>query len=107
MQNDETPLVLAAKGRNYVIQELLLGRGADVNWADQAGMTALHYESAHGDSEAVKLLLAFGADPNPVDVVSDSSLFGANPFPHNQLVLLVRFLHQQQKEKKKSIHKKG
>ena len=68
--------MLAAKGRNFVIQELLLGRGADVNWADQAGMTALHYESAHGDSEAVKLLLAFGADPNPVDVVSDSLSFG-------------------------------
>ena len=72
-QNAETPLLLAAKGRNYVVQELLLGRGADADRADQAGVTALHHEAGHGDHEAVRLLLAHGADPNPADVVSHLS----------------------------------
>jgi hypothetical protein len=68
-QNFETPLILAAKGRNYIVQELLLGRGADVTRADVTGMTAMHYESGHGDAEAVKLLLAHSADPNARDMV--------------------------------------
>ena len=63
-------MLLAAKGRNYIIQELLLSRGADVSKADQGGMTSLHYESGHGDAEAVKLLLSHGADPNVMDIVS-------------------------------------
>ncbi|XP_076440346.1 LOW QUALITY PROTEIN: uncharacterized protein LOC143279908 [Babylonia areolata] len=73
-ENGETPLHLAAKGRNYVIQELLLGRGANVNVADEGGMTALHYESGHGDSEAVKLLLSYGADPNAADLMGRTPL---------------------------------
>jgi len=41
---------------------VLLSQGADVNAADQSGLTALHAAAAMGRTEAVRLLVESGAD---------------------------------------------
>ncbi|KAK3089451.1 hypothetical protein FSP39_003713 [Pinctada imbricata] len=62
-----TPLIRAAKGRNYVIQQLLLTYGADPKSKDAAGLSALHYIAENGDVESLKLLLAHGASMDAKD----------------------------------------
>ena len=46
------------------VVELLLGRGADVNKADDKGETALFWASYNGHVKVVELLLGRGADVN-------------------------------------------
>ena len=40
---DETPLLAAVKYSKFAMAELLLARGANPNFQDSKGMTALHY----------------------------------------------------------------
>ena len=44
--------------------KILLENGADPNIVNKSGAAAIHYASGQGDTEAVKLLLAFQANPN-------------------------------------------
>lgn len=46
------------------ITKLLLAAGADLKPMDSTGRTALHWAARHGYTEAVKVLLAAGADPD-------------------------------------------
>ena len=62
-----TPLIVAVRARNLRLVQELLGRGARVNAADQAGHTPI--QEACGfltppDLEIVRTLLAAGANPN-------------------------------------------
>jgi ankyrin repeat protein len=61
-----TPLHLASSQANSSIVEKLLGGGADVNATTTNSLaTALHLASqVVGGAESVKVLLAYGADPN-------------------------------------------
>lgn len=43
--------------------EALLAAGADLSWADGRGWTAAHAAAARGRVDALKVLLAAGADP--------------------------------------------
>ena len=59
-RHGRTPLHhAAAEGRGL---EPLLEAGADPNARDKEGKTPLHYAVAHGHSDAVKLLLEYGAE---------------------------------------------
>jgi ankyrin repeat protein len=59
-RHGRTPLHhAAAEGRGL---EPLLEAGADPNARDKDGKTPLHYAVAHGRSDAVKLLLEYGAE---------------------------------------------
>jgi ankyrin repeat protein len=58
-----TPLVLSLVKRHEALALDLLDLGADPNAAG-TGYTALHVASATGQAEAVRALLARGADPN-------------------------------------------
>jgi ankyrin repeat protein len=49
------------------VAELLLGRGADVNAADDSKLTPLHYAAWGGHVELVKLLVARKANRSPKD----------------------------------------
>lgn len=51
---------------------MVLAAGADVNGADAAGRTALHWMWGH--DRITPLLLAHGADPNTVDLEGDAPL---------------------------------
>ncbi len=64
-ENGETPLMIAARLGLTDVLEMLLDRGADPNARESKfGQTALMW--AAGNPEAVRLLLARGADPTPV-----------------------------------------
>lgn len=52
---------------NVAAARMLLAHGANPNFKDQFGQTALHYAVQMGNSELVKLLLDNKADPNAVD----------------------------------------
>jgi ankyrin repeat protein len=55
------PLHSAAAGRHYLVCELLLANGADVNATQHGGFTALMAAAQHGDQGLVDLLLRRGA----------------------------------------------
>lgn len=70
-----TPLHLAARdGRSEIIQALL-GAGAKVNQANDAGATPLHYATRHDGATA--LLLQNGADVNALDCCGRTPLHWA------------------------------
>jgi hypothetical protein len=57
-----TPLVLAAENESYSCMEELLIHGADPNFQEKQGWTALHWTAANGQLRAAGLLLAMGAN---------------------------------------------
>jgi NSS family neurotransmitter:Na+ symporter len=73
--NRATPLVLAA-GKDGILPmiKLLIGRGALVNAADQAGRTALHLCASRGDGQAAQFLIEHGADVNARDQAGETPL---------------------------------
>ncbi len=63
----ESVLVISVKQKHTKIAELLIRKGADVNYKDWSQLTALHYAAERGDICVMNLLLAKGADPNATD----------------------------------------
>ncbi|RHY79282.1 hypothetical protein DYB26_003264, partial [Aphanomyces astaci] len=60
----DEPLILACKLGHDDILQLLLARGANVNYATEMGATALHMASQKGFVGIVARLLDYGADPH-------------------------------------------
>jgi ankyrin repeat protein len=59
---DETPFLGAVKGSHFRAAEALLARGANVNFQDSHGMTALHYMlKKDSDTRHVRMLLRYNA----------------------------------------------
>ncbi|MEQ2170688.1 hypothetical protein GOODEAATRI_002853 [Goodea atripinnis] len=69
--------------------ELLLQRGASVNYQDVNGRTALSYACEKGYLDAVKILIQNGADPEILDFWGNTPLMYAAVADHN---LVVEFL---------------
>jgi ankyrin repeat protein len=75
----------------YLVDEL----GADVNWRDVGGDTALHYAAARGDNEMILYLIAKGANPKVVnragqtiaDMANGPTERGVRPFPDTLALL--------------------
>ncbi|XP_046551565.1 uncharacterized protein LOC124261265 [Haliotis rubra] len=68
-EEGRTPIILAAELRNNTVQTLLCAKHVvDVNASNKLKRTALHYESAHGDTDSVKQLLAHGTSLDTRDV---------------------------------------
>ena len=63
----------AARAGDLVAIEALLGAGAEVDAATEYGATALLFAAGQGHREAVRKLLAVGADPNVRDAFYDAS----------------------------------
>lgn len=58
---DETPFLSAVKGSHFLAAEALLERGADVNFRDSKGMTAIHYMlKKSSDKRHFQMLLRHG-----------------------------------------------
>lgn len=92
-----TPLMLAVKGHtvryvevlglpsdihvlskpetnHFKVVTVLLAQGADINYRDQQGATALMHAAQEGDSEMVEFLLKKGADSSIKDINGDTAL---------------------------------
>jgi len=69
--------------------KLLLDRGADVNRADNGGMTSLMYAANKGYEEITRLLLVKGADPNMADDDGYTALMDAAENGHKGVVELL------------------
>ncbi|MEM8583606.1 MAG: ankyrin repeat domain-containing protein, partial [Bacteroidota bacterium] len=63
-ENFFTPLMAAASEDRVDMLEVLLARGADVNYVNTEGWTALIEAADEGSYRSAQLLLAAGADPN-------------------------------------------
>jgi ankyrin repeat protein len=72
---DETPFLGAIKWSRFKAAERLLHHGADVNFQDSKGTTALHaLVKKRSDRRYVELLLRHGADPRRRDAKGVSPL---------------------------------
>jgi ankyrin repeat protein len=76
---DETPFLSAIKWSRFAAAERLLHHGANVNFRNSKGMTALHFLiKKKSDGKHIAMLLGYGADPNirnaegksPLDMVA-------------------------------------
>jgi ankyrin repeat protein len=75
----------------YLVDEL----GADVNWRDAGGDTALHYAAARGDNEMIGYLISKGANAKVVnragqtiaDMANGPTERGVRPFPDTLALL--------------------
>ncbi|XP_050396501.1 uncharacterized protein LOC126815022 [Patella vulgata] len=90
-EEGETPLIIAAKGCNYVLLKLLTEQGAKLNKTDKEGRTALHYASGHGNFDSINLLLANGANIDIKDEEGRTPLHYAVKGDHIKSVDLLVF----------------
>ncbi|KAK6195116.1 hypothetical protein SNE40_000607 [Patella caerulea] len=90
-EDGETPLIIAAKGCNYVLLKLLTENGAKLNKTDKEGRTALHYASGHGTFDSINLLLANGAKIDVKDEEGRTPLHYAVKGDHVKSVDLLVF----------------
>ena len=61
-KNGDTALIIAARGRNIDVVELLINAGADVNANNNSGDTALIVALKRGNTTIIELLIEAGAD---------------------------------------------
>ncbi len=60
-----TPLFFACAGNGPIeMAQLLIEHGADVNWRDEEGGTALHAAANHNRTDLITLLIAKGSEVN-------------------------------------------
>ncbi|XP_033738069.1 uncharacterized protein LOC117325740 isoform X1 [Pecten maximus] len=87
-----TPLLKAARRRNFVMMKLLLFHGAKPNTRDRdRGLTAMHYSAEAGDTESMMLLLAFNANMDSTDYVGCTPLHYASNRNHTRAADLLVF----------------
>lgn len=65
-------LILACLQNDYAMTKLLIDYGADVNFSDESGETALHYAAINERKEIIELLLQRGAS---VDAINNQNKF--------------------------------
>jgi ankyrin repeat protein len=87
-QRFDSALVAAVCGNDVDFARLLIERGADVNRADDQGMTPLMFAAVadFGDSAMVDLLLASGARTTGRDKAGRSAGDYAQQYGHSQLI---------------------
>ncbi|KAJ5108028.1 Mg2+ transporter protein CorA-like/Zinc transport protein ZntB [Penicillium angulare] len=98
-ENDETPLLIAAKQRRLEVVKLLCRHRADVNTQDAWGETPLSRAIQFGAIPVVKYLLSNGADPNIIDYHGNNSLHTACCYGSTYMTnILFDFLANQTQE---------
>ena len=71
-------LIMAAKRNCFVIVQLLVEAGVDINYQDENGETALHYTARFGHINCLKALFASGDSQRP-DVELTEKTYGWTP----------------------------
>jgi hypothetical protein len=90
----DTLLVRAAEGRSVGMVTMLLEKGAEVNFANTYGCTALHVAVINGNNEMVSSLLRSGADPSRRSHDRMTVLYAASIYGH-EAVLRMLLRHTQ------------
>ena len=85
-----TPLHSAAAGRHFMVCDLLIGNGADVNAKQEHGFTPLMAAAQHGDRGLAELFLRRGAQKDPTDDQGRSAADLADAAGHGELATLLR-----------------
>ena len=85
----QTPLHLAASGRNPALVRLLVERGAEVTVTDHRGISPLHLLANKGDLAGIALLLDKGADVNLKAADGATPLHGAALGRHPEAIRLL------------------
>ncbi len=75
--------------RDYMLAQFLISNGADFNAEDERGYTALIYASFCGYQDIVKLLLDNGADVNGANFWCETALMDASKYGHTETVKLL------------------
>ncbi|GAB6029005.1 hypothetical protein CHUAL_004793 [Chamberlinius hualienensis] len=88
--NTDTRLLKAARSGNVVEIERLIKTGYDVNQKHELGWTALHIAAVNGYSNAVKILIEAGANPNVGDEFTNVDKTARDKQMHSLDVLLRR-----------------
>jgi len=71
---DETPFLSAVKGNHFRAAQALLEHGANVNFQDSHGMSALHYMlKKDSDKRHFRMLLRYGARGDLQNAVGDTA----------------------------------
>lgn len=86
IDNGNAPITVAAYFRFPHIIEILLKAGANVNFQNTAGGTALSNAAWHGDLNTVKLLLQYGADLHLPDKKGNTPIMMAASNGHLHVV---------------------
>ena len=84
-----TSLHQAASHGHTEVVEILIAKGAGINYRDDIGRNPLHHASSHGHTEVVEVLIAKGADLNYGDINGQTPLHDAALNGHTQLVELL------------------
>lgn len=79
------------------LAQVLINAGADINFQDERGDTALHMAGYFGDLARVKFLIERGADINLKDHQGDTLLMDAQRREQQDIVEYLRSLNLQQK----------
>ena len=88
---DNTPLFIAAGEGDLELTQLLIDKGADVNYRmDSMAFTALHRAAASGSVEVTELLLKHGAKPNVTNRLGDTPLSVATKKGFDEVAALLR-----------------
>jgi len=88
--NGNTPLHAALAGNHKLVTGLLIGGGADVNAADAAGWRPLHLAAFNSNLDAMKQLIAQGADVHGQNRDGLTAYALAQQKNHNEAAALLR-----------------
>ena len=69
---------------------MLIDNGANINWKDCDGVTAINGVSFRGNPEIASLLLDNGADANIKDNWGDSAITKAIEYENTEILILIK-----------------
>lgn len=92
VDDEVTPLYLAAKNSHVELVRLLLEHGADPNFKGSSNWTPLFEAAANGDEDIVRLMIQRGADINLKDTLDRTPMFYASKGPEGKNQAVVRLL---------------
>ena len=82
---------LRSGNTNKSLIETLITMGADINWQDEDGWTALNYAISFDKEDICKILIDAGVDPNSRDIDNKTPVhYAAKTWkPNNKILLLL------------------